>query len=1084
MRLEKLSLFMLCAGAANCAASASTEKAEAILRKTGVRGGLVVHLGCKDGTLTAQLCASPAFLVHGLDHDARNVEAARRRVQSQGLDGKVTVDTFAGDALPLIDNVVNLLIDDSAAGRVSRPELMRVLAPGGMALLKQRTTASTVKIAGETWAMLTKPVPAEVDEWTHYLHGPDNNAVSRDRVVSYPCRIQWVGNPVWTRNHNHLNGYSAVVSAGGRVFYILDDGPLQSINYTPRWQLVARDAHNGIVLWRRDIDRWEGHLRPFRSGPTELPRRLVASGSRVYVTLGYGGPLSILDAATGADVRVVAGTEGTHEIIHSDGVLYLVAGKMDRKAYRAALAVGKQSPPIRGKRIIAASEATGKLLWEKSNEDTRELLPTTLCADQTRLFFQSPNHLVCLEKKSGRVLWRTPRPIEFSRLGWSAPTVVVHGSVVLCAEGKFGARAKGKKARKGKRAAPAPASTTSGPWRINWTVTANPRSTDGGELIAFNAEDGSELWRCPAAFGYSSPPNVFVANGLVWVSQVPGINKTDMTEGRDLHTGDVKRKIDTSRAFEAAHHHRCYRDKATEQYLLFGRTGVEYVNLHTGEIQRHFWVRGTCQYGIMPANGLLYLPGHSCGCYIQSKLNGFWALSSTKVSGAAKVNAKDRLDRGPAYDSVGNRKSAIANPEDWPIHRHDNARTSCTSMEVSTKLSSVWSTSFGGEISAPVVAGGKAIVALKDKHIVAALEAAGGKHAWSFRAGGRIDSAPTVSRGLVAFGSHDGYVYCLRLSDGQMVWRFRAAPEDRRTVAFGQLESVWPVVGSVSVVGNTLYCVAGRSSYLDGGMVLCRLDLTTGREIGRTSLYSRDPETGEQPDSLLEDVELPGALPDILVVEGESLFLRDKQFDLQGREKVADYKPHLYSSGGLLNPEWWHRTIWIWGERAFGRASGWAIAGRFRPSGRLLTTDGPLVYGYKFIDRRPRGRRTTRTKHVLFCANKKVVKVDRRLKNNNAAVTKHMTPDKVVAHWSKGLDFAVRAMVKAGEFIVAAGPTDAKEIPFDDPEHPATLAVFSAKTGEILSTMSIPSQPVFDGMAAANGGIYLATKDGSLRCFR
>jgi len=317
-----------------------------------------------------------------------------------------------------------------------------------------------------------------------------------------------------------------------------------------------------------------------------------------------------------------------------------------------------------------------------------------------------------------------------------------------------------------------------------------------------------------------------------------------------------------------------------------------------------------------------------------------------------------------------------------------------------------------------------------------------------------------------------------------MVWRFRAAPEDKRTVAFGQLESVWPVVGSVSVVDSTLYCVAGRSSYLDGGMILYRLDLMTGREIGRTSLYSRDPETGEQPDSLLEDVELPGALPDILVVDGESMFLRDKQFDLEGREKVADYRPHLYSSGGLLNPEWWHRTIWIWGERAFGRASGWAIAGRFRPSGRLLTTDGPLVYGYKFTDRNPRGRRSTRGKHALFCADKKVVKVDRRLKNNNVAVTNHMTPDKVVIYWSKGLDFAVRGMVKAGGLIIAAGPADAKEIPFDDPQHPATLAVFRVETGEILSKMAIPSQPVFDGMAAANGGIYLATRDGSVRCFR
>ena len=34
---------------------------------------------------------------------------------------------------------------------------------------------------------------------------------------------------------------------------------------------------------------------------------------------------------------------------------------------------------------------------------------------------------------------------------------------------------------------------------------------------------------------------------------------------------------------------------------------------------------------------------------------------------------------------------------------------------------------------------------------------------------------------------------------------FNAAPEDRRIVAFGQIESSWPVCGSVLVVGGTAY---------------------------------------------------------------------------------------------------------------------------------------------------------------------------------------------------------------------------------------------------------------------------------------
>ena len=60
------------------------------------------------------------------------------------------------------------------------------------------------------------------------------------------------------------------------------------------------------------------------------------------------------------------------------------------------------------------------------------------------------------------------------------------------------------------------------------------------------------------------------------------------------------------------HHHRCYRNKATCRYLVLGRSGVEFVDLKTGEGEPHHWVRGTCQYGVMPCNGLLYVPPDSC----------------------------------------------------------------------------------------------------------------------------------------------------------------------------------------------------------------------------------------------------------------------------------------------------------------------------------------------------------------------------------------------------------------------------------------------------------------------------------------
>ena len=76
-----------------CTAQVSRgDTADSILEESGVRGGLVVHLGCGTGELTAALCKNNAFLVHGLDRDAANVEVARRQLVDSRSHGSVTVE--------------------------------------------------------------------------------------------------------------------------------------------------------------------------------------------------------------------------------------------------------------------------------------------------------------------------------------------------------------------------------------------------------------------------------------------------------------------------------------------------------------------------------------------------------------------------------------------------------------------------------------------------------------------------------------------------------------------------------------------------------------------------------------------------------------------------------------------------------------------------------------------------------------------------------------------------------------------------------------------------------------------------------
>ena len=59
---------------------------------------------------------------------------------------------------------------------IARAELLRVLVPNGVAVfVNSKSEISDLK--------LTKPRPADIDDWTHYLHGPDNS--------TYTARILW-----------------------------------------------------------------------------------------------------------------------------------------------------------------------------------------------------------------------------------------------------------------------------------------------------------------------------------------------------------------------------------------------------------------------------------------------------------------------------------------------------------------------------------------------------------------------------------------------------------------------------------------------------------------------------------------------------------------------------------------------------------------------------------------------------------------------------------------------------------------------------------------------------------------------------
>lgn len=1076
--LSVTSLLILCVPGAAAAANSAGQTAEEILDATGVMGGLVVHLG-GSAELTAALRANERYLVHGLVDDREVLASARKLLRAKGVYGPVSVALFNGKHLPYAEGIVKLVVAEDA-GEVTTAEIMRVLCPGGVAYVKQ----------GGEWKKTVKPWPKEIDEWTHALHGPDNNAVSHDTVVGPPRHLKWVAEPQWARSHDHLSSVSVVVSSAGRIFSIVDEAPPAAVALPAQWRLVARDAFSGVLLWKREIEPWEGHLRGFRTGPAAIQRRLVAIGDTVYVTLGYGKPVTALDAATGETKHSYEGTDNALEIVCEDDVLYVVAGPAI--AHGAAMTEHEKGryaayPSPGGKALMAINAKTGEQLWRKANADTSRLMPTALAVAGDRLFFQNTQELICLNTSTGQEEWRAVRPVTTNRWAWTAPTLVVHGDVVFSADRDANSMVQKEGAEPGK---------------VLWVVYSQGGEAPAGKLIAFSAKTGKRLWDSKAREAYNAPVDVLIADGLLWTGVLVRAKEPGITQGLDPATGEVKRtRPPDGKFFQVGMgHHRCYRNKATDRYLVLGRSGVEWVDIKTGEGMADHWVRGACQYGVLPCNGLLYAPSHSCACYIEAKLNGFSALAAKREPSPARAGSDPaaRLEKGPAYGCGEAAGAPSASEGDWPTYRHDAARTGRASSPLPDAFAQAWSEELGGELTSPVVADGKVFLAQVDRHAVLALDANSGEIVWRRTVGGRVDSPPTIYKGLCLFGCRDGYVYCLRAGDGEPAWRFRAAPEDRQIVTYNRLESVWPVHGNILIQDGSAYFAAGRCPFIDGGIHLYRLDPVTGEVQTHRRIDPRDPKTGREPQKDIRGVFMPGMLPDVFSSDGQHLYMRHSRFDFALNEQKPDV-PHLFAPAGFLDGSWWHRTYWQFGTRMMTGWGGWGRAGYRVPAGRMMVVDASAVYAFGRLNQygtagthvrlapkyHPWGDEPKETpEYVLFATTKEPDLIKLQQKKRRRGRSTRIKPQ-----WSRPTDMWVRAMVLGEDKLILAGSDDPMEAgkehdcPFAS-QAKGVLRIVSPKDGAELSTCELSAPPTWDAMAAARGRLYLATTDGRLTCLR
>jgi len=777
-------------GRTGCAAETQTKPVTAEIES---RSGICAVLGLPKGArpdIITELPADSDLLVYFQSPDPDEVLAVRKTAEAAGLLGK---NVFAAegsyDRIHLADNMVGaIFVSPEADGKVSEQELLRVLHPEGTAYYGNRT--------------IVKPFPEGIDDWSHPYHGPDNNPLSTDRVVRYPFRTQFISYPKFSPMPQQT------VIAGGRIYKAFGNLAHRTNQNEVLNTLMCINAYNGTILWKRNLK--EGFLIHRNT--------MIATDKALYIADDES--CQMLDARTGELRRKIVVPQEISDgpvwkwMALEDGVLYALVGGEEVESPRTPSrepGIGHwgwgdwpgykfQNPktnPAFGRTVAAFDLDTGKLLWHHRDEAYIDGWAVAMHSGQ--IYFHSPGRFVaCLDTSSGEVRWKNSDSNLLAAIGENLAknhysTGYTTTNYLKCNE--------------------------------DYLVMAGPQRS---RLIVASAADGKLLWenderqirggRVPYTFQH-----VLLRDDGLYAALSQDIIKFDYATGKELGRFRVRR-------FD------CTRINGTPDGI-FGRTtnGSVRLDLASGSAHHMATMRPPCQDGVVPAGGHLYWGPWMCGCALSIYGNVCLAPADETVADASEAQPErgdGELTQVEEFDTE---------PDDWPTYLGDNQRTSVTRVAIAKKVRHHWTfepPSADG-ITAPVTAD-ESVFFGDDSGVVWAVRAGDGTVQWKEYTGGAIRFPPAIWRGRLFAGSSDGYVYAFEAATGRRLWRFRAAPVERRMPVYGKLMSTWPVAGGVVVAdGNAssgganssgvVYAAAGIADY-DGTYVYA-LDAVTGRVI-------------------------------------------------------------------------------------------------------------------------------------------------------------------------------------------------------------------------------------------------------------
>ena len=321
-------------------------------------------------------------------------------------------------------------------------------------------------------------------------------------------------------------------------------------------------------------------------------------------------------------------------------------------------------------------------------------------------------------------------------------------------------------------------------------------------------------------------------------------------------------------------------------------------------------------------------------------------------------------------------------------------------------------------------------------------------------------------------------MYCLRQTDGALRWRFHAAPAYRQIISFEDLESAWPIHGSVVVQNGKVMFFAGRCSYVDGGLFFYQLDAQTGA-VSQSKVIERDPHQ----DGLAGAT---GTASDLLICDGQTLNLRNISLDI-GDFSVTHYDWQIAGGNRSFPGALFTATNGFLDEGMYDRDA-WSFHGVM---GKMISFNEEAVYLAQWLNQKD-------TWHKLIFDLAKhhyAVRSVARQASKAPATSKLQRRGKGVPRsrgtpadlWQSQVPLRPAAMVLTRDVLFTCGVPffqDASQLRDSIAgDRGGVLIALDDRTGQLLSQTELPAAPVWDGMAAARGSLFVSKKDGTVSCY-